>query len=40
MIVTAGFDPIRDDGLNYAMLLRQAGAPVELLHTGTSSTDS
>jgi acetyl esterase len=32
MILTAGFDPIRDDGLNYAMLLRQAGVPVELLH--------
>jgi acetyl esterase len=32
LIVTAGFDPIRDDGLNYAARLRAAGVPVELLH--------
>ncbi len=31
-IVTAGFDPIRDDGLAYADKLRMAGVPVELLH--------
>jgi acetyl esterase len=32
LIVTAGFDPIRDDGLCYAARLRAAGVPVELLH--------
>jgi len=32
LIVTTGFDPIRDDGLNYAAKLRAAGVPVELLH--------
>ncbi|MCA0244822.1 MAG: alpha/beta hydrolase [Proteobacteria bacterium] len=32
LIVTAGFDPIRDDGLDYAARLRAAGVPVELLH--------
>jgi acetyl esterase len=32
LIVTAGFDPIRDDGLYYAAQLRAAGVPVELLH--------
>jgi acetyl esterase len=32
LIVTAGFDPIRDDGLDYAAKLRLAGVPVELLH--------
>ncbi|MCC8961386.1 alpha/beta hydrolase [Bradyrhizobium sp. Pear76] len=32
LIVTAGFDPIRDDGLSYAAQLRKAGVPVELLH--------
>jgi acetyl esterase len=32
LIVTAGFDPIRDDGLHYAAQLRAAGVPVELLH--------
>jgi acetyl esterase len=32
VIVTAGFDPIRDDGLNYVSQLRDAGVPVELLH--------
>ena len=32
VILTAGFDPIRDDGLAYAVKLREAGIPVELLH--------
>lgn len=32
VIVTAGFDPIRDDGLDYAARLRTAGVPVQLLH--------
>ena len=32
VIITAGFDPIRDDGLCYAAQLRAAGVPVELLH--------
>ena len=32
MIVTAGFDPIRDDGLDYAARLRAADVPVQLLH--------
>jgi acetyl esterase len=32
LILTAGFDPIRDDGLRYAAQLRAAGIPVELLH--------
>jgi acetyl esterase len=32
LVVTAGFDPIRDDGLDYAARLRQAGVAVELLH--------
>lgn len=32
LIMTAGFDPVRDDGLAYAQLLRQQGIPVELLH--------
>ena len=32
VIVSAGFDPIRDDGLDYAARLRAAGVPVELLH--------
>ncbi|MCY1393349.1 Carboxylesterase NlhH [compost metagenome] len=32
VIVTAGFDPIRDDGLEYAARLRAADVPVELLH--------
>ncbi|MNO98771.1 Carboxylesterase NlhH [compost metagenome] len=32
VIVSAGFDPIRDDGLDYAARLRAADVPVELLH--------
>ncbi len=32
VIVSAGFDPIRDDGLDYAARLRAAEVPVELLH--------
>ncbi len=32
LIVSAGFDPIRDDGLDYGARLRAAGVPVELLH--------
>jgi acetyl esterase len=32
LIITAGFDPIRDDGLSYAARLRAAEVPVELLH--------
>lgn len=31
-VVTAGFDPIRDDGLGYAETLRRAQVDVELLH--------
>ncbi len=31
-ILSAGFDPIRDDGLAYAAALRAASIPVELLH--------
>ena len=32
LVVSAGFDPIRDDGLDYSARLRTAGVPVELLH--------
>lgn len=32
VVISAGFDPIRDDGLDYAARLRAANVPVELLH--------
>lgn len=32
LVLTAGFDPIRDDGLAYATRLRADGVPVQLLH--------
>ncbi|EJN24319.1 esterase/lipase [Pseudomonas sp. GM78] len=32
LVISAGFDPIRDDGLDYSARLRAAGVPVELLH--------
>jgi acetyl esterase len=32
VVVSAGFDPIRDDGLDYASRLRRAGIPVQVLH--------
>jgi acetyl esterase len=32
LVVSAGFDPIRDDGLDYCSRLRAAGVQVQLLH--------
>lgn len=32
VVLLAGYDPIRDDGLAYAERLREAGLPVDLLH--------
>lgn len=32
LVLTAGFDPIRDDGLGYTQALRRAGVAVQLLH--------
>lgn len=32
IILTAGFDPLRDEGIDYAERLRAAGVPVRLLH--------
>ena len=32
IIITAGFDPIRDHGIDYAARLRRAKVPVELVH--------
>lgn len=32
LVLSAGFDPIRDDALDYTARLRAAGVPVQLLH--------
>lgn len=32
LVISAGLDPIRDDGLDYAARLRKARVPVQLLH--------
>lgn len=32
IVLTAGFDPLRDEGLHYAARLQESGVPVKLLH--------